>query len=151
MNQTTLEDALVDIINNITTSVTTAKDFLVSEVPDVIHQLILWKTCKYALLLIICLVIIIVAYRYIRIVHDIPDKNTATLRQKNMVASWRSSDFLVNELTTLTQFNLVISYFLVILCGIISVVDLFYILKIIVAPKVWLIEYAADLVTAKAK
>src|SRR4051812_16717463 len=44
-----LKDALAELITGVTQTAGQAKDFLVSEVPDVVKQLLVWKAAESAL------------------------------------------------------------------------------------------------------
>ena len=150
-----LEETLVNVINDVTQSVSTAKNFLVSEIPDVIQQLIMWKTCKYAILAVAAVIIFSLAFRYFRAVLTISNKKDCTKKQLAMVKNWncygsRSDEEITSyELKDSTVFTSAICVVLMVLTGIVFLQVFFDLIQIIVAPKVWLIEYAADLVQHK--
>lgn len=130
-----LQSALVQVIEKATTGIDASVSFLSSEMPDVIHQLILWKTSYYSLyaalglLLIICSILLA---RNIRIGAADKDDNL-----------WWDGKYGMSEC----------GFFGCVACGvafglgvIIAVSSLTSILQITIAPKIWLLEYAASLV-----
>lgn len=123
--ETNLQNALSDIL----ISVLSAKDFILAELPDVIHQLLLWKfwgsiICSFATL---CVLMISCIYLY-------------KYSKKHKIKIFRDEDGLY-----------VCSWVLLLIWSVISVIwflKTFNIdwLQILIAPKVYLIEYSAKLI-----
>lgn len=118
-----LQKALADIINKSMAGIDATKEFLIKETPDVIQQLLLWygvyKFILFCLgvLLIVC--IIIGNYKQVK---------------------WLNKNKLWGE--PWVTFNMAQALFMV---PIVATVNIEW-LKIWIAPKIWLIEYASRLV-----
>ena len=118
-----LEDALVEIINKANNGIDSATDFLSAEIPDVIHQLLLWhgvySFMLFAIGVLFCAVWVklnIKQYKYV--------KENNLWNEPQMVANlFQTFLFLVPVLTINLEW-----------------------LKIWIAPKVWLLEYASKLI-----
>lgn len=118
-----LKQALVVILD----SVIAAKDFLLTEIPDVIQQLLIWN---FAYHLIRMLASILIFFGLVWI-----------FSRLYKTANWNSSDVNLREVLAM------VSGISCIPAGIAAIVNLnLEWLQIWVAPKVWLIEYAAQLV-----
>ena len=123
-----LDQGLIELIE----STISAKDFILSEVPDVVNQLLAWEMTssafKFSLFILYLSVYVFVNYRY--------------YRKKGLFRKWVVS--LENSLHS--EFPYVISA----LCSAflimpsIPLISLDW-LKIWIAPKVYLIEYTAEL------
>lgn len=124
----TLNDALADLIGGITDGATAAKEFLVAEIPDVAQQALLYYGVYNALLMVLAIGLFVAVYYLCKMMFVIrPDWWTKTEDASGGVI-----------------------YAPVIVFSIVSIISAFTImnvqwLKIWLAPKLWLIEYAADL------
>lgn len=123
-----LQDALATLINKTVAGVDAASGFLQEQIPDVIHQLLMWKMAEalfYVALLVVTLTVLITVFM-------------KSLKK----ADWNKGNF-ASCLCVGSGISLLAD-------GIISLVvipsNLITALQIWIAPKVWLIEYAASLV-----
>lgn len=122
----TLQDSLVSIIQQVQSGVSAGVSFLSAEIPDVIRQLLLWKMVEAIVTVIVCVAALIAFGFAVRasLKHD----------SKNY---WSDSIFPV-------------SMFGGLFIALPSVIGIYCMgltaLQIWIAPKVWLIEYAASLV-----
>lgn len=127
MSSNYLEQVFVDIVNSAAKSAAAAQDFLVSEVPQVVQQLLVWHYYYYLILFFASLVILIMwavidfkIYKWIKArgrYHDLWDV------------------YIVGG--SLVRF-IIIAFFA-------ALVNLKW-LKILIAPKLYLLEYAVSLV-----
>lgn len=118
---TKFDDALSNIINKAVQGMDSATSFLSSQVPDVIHQVLVWHAAQSGILLIACAACIWVILNKLK-------------------------PYLCNESNDAAFFGTLcylVSCFPIFGC-IFCVLD---IVEIWLAPKVWLIEYAASLVS----
>lgn len=117
-----LQKALTDLIQ----STLDAKTFIMAELPDVIHQLLLWEIAKNSifltLLTIIPMCLVITLTKLVKLA-----------KVKNEYAD-AAGDF--GDLSAVVMV-FVIPYW---------VISLYCLLKVLIAPKIFLIEYAANLV-----
>ena len=116
-----LQGALSELIGKVNSGADTAIDFLGAELPDVIQQLLLWYGIYNFILFIIGLVIFVAGY-YLALV-----KYRAAI-QKELSGGGE-------PLWALILFAPAISF---------TMLNLTW-LKIWIAPKIWLIEYAASI------
>lgn len=123
-----LQEALLSIINKTIAVTGQATDFLLTEVPEVIQQLLMWKMAESLILVILSSILGIV----IMIVSTVIFRRVTKVWQQNPVVS--GLDYTI----------LVVGNFI----GILVVVCNFNLtwLQIWLAPKVYLVEYAASLV-----
>lgn len=115
----------------------TGKDFAIEQVPDVIRQLIIYKTAYYGLWLLVGLVMIYISYRMFKFVGLVVNRRFETddkLRAK--LGEWAE----IWGLPVAGGIGFGIGGIVV------SLTHAFQLLFILTAPKVWLLEYAARLV-----
>ena len=121
----TLQDSLVAIIQQVTAGVSAGVSFLQAEIPDVIRQLLLWKMVQAIVICGFCLLYLIAYY-------------LGSIKAIEYDKNHRYED--------LSTPVVIIGGFIAI--GVLG--SLIYgvqiALQIWIAPKVWLIEYAASLV-----
>lgn len=122
-----LEGALVDIIQQVSGGVKQGVDFLQAEIPDVVRQLLLWQLAKSLIIATVALIALCT------------------------VVYGAALTFIWSRDVDKDMFGFALyCIFIVGFVGGGSVVALviygFNALKIYIAPKVWLIEYAASLV-----
>ena len=125
-----LQTALADLIAVATRGANESVDFLRAELPDVVQQLLMWKAVSSALGLGFVVALAIVAFvlfrRGFRMLETIPAEYDDSPR------FWTRTWLIVGS----------------VICGLILAVRLlnsFAWLKILIAPKLYLIEYAARL------
>ena len=125
----TLEQALVDILEKTVSGIEKGADFLMAELPDVIYQLLLWHGVEGFILFIFGIAMFISPFILWRKVSNYKKSNEL---------GWGSNDMFPLIIT-----QAVVSILAWLFCWI--PLNLTW-LKIWLAPKVWLIEYAAELV-----
>lgn len=129
-----LADSLATLINKTIAGVDAASGFLQEQIPDVIHQLLMWKMVEALFTAAILLISIAVV---------------GTLLYKFYLVA--SEKMKINKLNDDHMVVTIISAILYMIFGAIPSLIIFYqnvntALQIWIAPKVWLIEYAASLV-----
>lgn len=124
MNET-LQKAVAVMIEKAISGVDTATNFLAAEIPDVIHQLLMWNIVQNVLTAGLCLLFLLVG---------------GVVVYKIEKAAIAAKDYLNRWFPTFTFFIIGIAPLIIMLMSIAKA------LKIWIAPKVWLIEYAAELV-----
>lgn len=119
----TLQQSLITIIQQVQSGVSAGVNFLSTEIPDVIRQLIVWKLVESVILAVASLLASLgCAY--------------------GIYKSWKNDDMDGDAVVPITIFG---GMFL--LAGLIlTVCKSLVALQLWLAPKVWLIEYAAKLV-----
>ena len=117
-----LQTALAELITKANQGVDTATGFLVSEVPEVIHQLLLWKAVMSAISFTITMIGIgVIAYYWKHVFRYFADEEMAPA--------------------------ILMTVCMVVAVSLIASITLsFDWLQIWLAPKVWLLEYASQLV-----
>ena len=114
-----LQVALTEVIN----TTLQAKDFIVSEIPDVVRQLLLWKMTEAIIISVICILVLLLC------VYFVPK-------------SWKKLSEIGNEALPLMMFWIIpvgASFCVLFQNTLIWV-------QIVVAPKVYLLEYVKDMV-----
>ena len=138
-----LQEKTITALTDILTSVTEAKDFVLAELPEVIHQILMWELCSSILDNVVAIVLPIILTVVLLKVWCKPKSGTSnriwSYYEESDRYHFKDDDFC------LTMF---------IISGVISIVTLIISLtainttfiKIWLAPKLFLIEYAAKLV-----
>jgi hypothetical protein len=131
----TLEQALIDIITNAANSMSDAKDFIMAELPEVIQQLLLWHAVESIIHMLFGLLLLAA----------IPVGWTIVYHKRHVLFRRKRSEFdaMSGEAWTTSTLGV----FLTIIFTFIglALLNLTW-LQIWLAPKVYLIEYAAGLV-----
>ena len=143
-----LSNTLISILNDITTNVSTAKNFVLGELPDVIQQLLTWKLMNFIVLYVLCILVLIASIFIYRTLMTI-DRNTMSTFQKNAVCSWYSDG--TYTLKDQHQLLVILSVFGIGASIIFMLTNLNVLLELIFAPKLYLLEYAADLLKTVKK
>ena len=125
-----LQESLAVVIQKATTGVEAGVDFLSAQLPDVIHQLLMWKAVESFLLMILSLCLFIVIGIVWRYVYKFEQKN------KDRISVSGTGIFFGGILTCFIGAAAIVSFSLTWL-------------QIWVAPKIYLIEYAAKLMSGK--
>jgi len=118
-----LEQALVDMLNKVTAGVEKGVDFLSAELPDVINQLLMWKMTESLFYTVVGVVSSILIYPLVKTAY------------KRFVRDCET-DFAVGMISSFATFPLFIIA--------IETINLTW-LQILIAPKIYLIEYASQL------
>ena len=125
-----LQEALLNILNNVTQSVENGVSFLSEQLPDVIHQLLLWKAVEsgihFVILLALCIGLGIAACKFLKAGREYKPKNG------------------YDDGATGFFFLFGVTFVLGVVSFVFASNQLEW-LKILIAPKMYLIEYAAQL------
>jgi len=141
--------ALKDIIQ----SVTSVKEFMMTQIPDVLHQLLMWQFAHNVIWLIVNCIVVYFTYWLCKnafISYNEYCDQDAIMRQTQDTKVHKEAKTKQEKI----ELRIVVTGFLGIITGIISfagaipgAIDNFETaLKIWIAPKIFLIEYAAELV-----
>ena len=103
-------------------------NFVVEQAPDLIQQLIVWKTCEYIFLIIISIAFMFSLYKWYK------------------SAMKRYDDFDGFYIKTESFIYGVYAIVVILIFGIALFHSFFNLIQILLAPKIWLIEYAANLI-----
>lgn len=149
---TTLNDSLVAIIQQVQTGVSAGVSFLSDEIPDVIRQLIIFKMAYTGFLCVIGVLLFIPGVVYwSKLIFAKPTLNPkydthGTSVYKYLQDYWfEFSDSVSRTDASITIGLLPIGIPMLIGVGLVAA-NFGDLLKLWIAPKVWLIEYAASLV-----
>jgi len=127
-----LEQALADLINKTTSTVDKSTNFLVDQAPDVIQQLLTWKLCSVGvsalMLLVVLFLVVLWNVRSIIKFNKDPYRHWAYRNDAEMIIFFIIP--MISFVLSLCMFDYILEF-----------------LKIWLAPKIYLIEYAANLVS----
>lgn len=141
-----LRGAMAELITMLTKGAEGLYAFGQEQVPEVLSQLILWKTAQYGLLTVVLMATVLSYLWFIRrMCGEKPPQQSrdGDNRHPWIPDFWRDSDRDIHfHWVTLG----VLGGLGATVCLLASVANLLNILKITLAPKVWLLEYAAQLV-----
>ena len=134
-----LEAAVAKLINKSLEGMGQASEFIVSETPEVIQQLMTWYMVKSALLCAIGVILFFLTIHIFKKYSGVGEKcNNETSKHKWTLTNDDYGDLSIHAIfSAVTLLMLILTF--------ISMINIEW-LQIIIAPKVWLIEYAADLV-----
>lgn len=149
MNNQTLQDAFAQIILKATSSIEAGTEFLAAQVPDVIHQLLLWQMVKSLVVAGIALLLVIAAcawiYQTIRLTSVTSamsvkyyDSSDVSIGREELDTAKRKSDT--------AQFISMFFGGFGICAAVLLIAKLLTVTQILIAPKIYLIEYATSLV-----
>ena len=142
-----LQNQLVEILQSVSTSVGDAKEFMIAELPDVVQQVLSWYTVLSIVENIIGIILLIAMYYIIRnMVVKPKSMSTANIVQR---LSFMKENYVENGIEYGPGVLLLASTVLVMFAAAVSTLNIVF-LKILIAPKLWLIEYAATLGKAVA-
>ena len=122
-----LQKALGELLSKANNGINTAGDFLAAELPDVIQQLLMWHGVKSLIVFLLCLIIPIIFYRL-----------SMKIARSTFLSDGKELFDYPHVIIPMAIMSIVI---LVVSTARINVTWL----QIWIAPKVWLIEYAAKL------
>ena len=130
MNET--DKQLAEILKKGLETAEKTGNFIVEQAPDLIRQLLIWKTVEYSVYVILGISLIIYFYRWTKKVSKEMKENEYDFEDYFM-------DSFANILITIGQLSLLIT-------GIILITEnLQDLIQIVFAPKIYLIEYSAKL------
>ena len=134
-----LEAAVAKLINKSLEGMGQASEFIVSETPDVIQQLMAWYMVKSALVCAIGVILFFLTIHIFKKYSGVGEKcDNEPSKHK-----WTLTHDDYGDMSPHIIFSAVILLIAIVTC--IATINIEW-LQIIIAPKVWLIEYAADLV-----
>ena len=137
-----LETQLVEILQSVSTSVGDAKEFIIAELPDVVQQVLSWYTVLSVVENILAiLLLIVIGYMIRNMILKPKSMNTANLVQR---LSFMKNHYAENRIEYSPAVLLVIAVTFGLFLVAMSKLNIVF-LKILIAPKLWLIEYAATL------
>lgn len=161
---TTLNDALVDIIQKTQGAVESGVNFLSEQIPDVVHQLLVWKVTEALVwaglelfLVVVSVFFVVKAVAVIKEQCRLEGVESAleSVWKGSSAADTKSTRIAWQEAKSLSDINttrVVVSCIFAVpslLVGIPSFCNMYgnilTSVQIYIAPKVWLIEYAAHL------
>lgn len=135
---TALEQVLVDTINTVTEGAKKvsgqAIDFASEQVPDVIHQLLMFQMVKAVVFIVLSATVFFIAvHMCVRLINILKEE-----KQKNTSTYFDESGYYLGVA--------LISIFAAAPALLVFIGNLLKALKIWLAPKIYLIEYVADLI-----
>ena len=137
-----LQQALAQVIEKSTDGVQSGVSFLSAELPDVIHQLLMWKMIE-SLVMCIAGITLLSVIAYILIKYS-----GVGTKIKDSDSRWRTHQITLTHGADggiASWIPMTITMPVIAAIGLLSLVNIDW-LKIWIAPKVYLIEYAASLV-----
>lgn len=142
-----LQNQLVEILQSVSTSVGDAKEFIITELPDVVQQVLSWYTVLSIIENIIGITLFVLMVYIIRNMLVKPKSmSTANIVQR---LSFMKENYVENGIAYSPGVLLWASTVIVMFAASMSKLNIVF-LKILIAPKLWLIEYAATLGKAVA-
>ena len=103
-------------------------NFVVEQAPDLIQQLIVWKTCEYIFFIIISIAFMFSLYKW----------------HKSAMKRYDNYDNFCGKIESFIYG--VYAIVVILIFGIALFKSFFDLIQILLAPKIWLIEYAANLI-----
>lgn len=134
-----LQQALTDILTKTTGAVEVGTTFLQEQLPEVIRQLLIWKAVVSALHLAAGIVLALTTLRFVRWAFKRPVRNDGSYKYTPTVVYDSYGDIHPGIVLVIT------GGFIMSLFSIRFIVNGFDWLQIWLAPKIYLIEYAASL------
>lgn len=137
-----LQAQFVQIIQSVSESAVSAKNFVLTELPDVAQQVINWYLFKYVFENIIALICIIFAIYLLTKLFQVPVNKSSSNKFQLFCYTFSRINGEMKELSP----TVLIPIVAVIICLVLSIayfnLDCF---KILIAPKLWLIEYTTNI------
>ena len=140
-----LENALADAIEKANSGIDAATDFVLSELPEVIQQALTWHAAKGVIVSFIWLLIGLVSLCFTRWSLKHWNAMNEAFKNKEDIAFLTSGKVLTSDLYDLRAAPFVISLIVPAVSFIAICCEMIEVAKILIAPKLWLIEYAAKL------
>lgn len=142
MLQEALAKLINESINGVTKGVDAGIEFMGQQLPDVIEQLLMWYALKGFLLFLLGILFMSSIVFYIKKYQSI-DIQSATCS-----SFWVEYDYHGGNTMSLATLFLGIGCSILSLVGIFMLYNIMDTIQILVAPKIWLIEYSSNLVTS---
>ncbi len=147
MDMTNVDKAVALMIERAVNGVDAAVAFGAAQLPDIIRQLLVWKTTQYIFLVLLFAVALAVCVAVaVRTARRYRAMCTTVLSECSGEQSTYDRQRLVEKLPDPSRLLLVLTIGAIV-SGVIMAVRICYLLQILIAPKVWLLEYARDLLT----
>lgn len=135
-----MQSALVEIIQKASSGIDASVNFLSEEIPDVIGQLLLWNITASSVGVVISAIIMGVSASVI-----VWMVNLYSIGRDTGKPNWVHDGEKHYPLRTTVTPVLIVLFVALSVSSIAFVWNLMEVLKILIAPKIWLIEYAASL------
>lgn len=136
MDKTKLEQILIDILQKTVNGIDEGVDFFRAELPDVVNQLLLWHSVKSA---IGCFIgITLLAVSFIIAIKAIKHYN---IKKKD----YKGNDFDISNDAVLSFFA-AIALIPTVMTGLLLTFLNYEWIQILIAPKIFLIDYALELI-----
>lgn len=132
-----LQSALAELIQLVTAGAEGAYAFGQEQIPELLTQLIVWKTCSYVFAALLCFAIATFCFWWGWKISTSPEDS-----------DYREACGMLTDPWGIVMVGAFIVFGVFTLFGILNLSDL---LQITLAPKVWLLEYAADLTSGGSK
>ena len=133
-----LENALVEIIEKANSGLDAATEFVMAELPEVVQQALTWYFVESLIFSIVGLLLLMFSYKALKIQYDLLYKKDGKLRD------WADDGYgMSGPAFVYSALTVILDAFLIIFA--ITNALSFTWLKILIAPKLWLIEYASKL------
>ena len=151
MNMESLNAALVAVLNKAISAAERGGEFLAEQIPDVVNQLLMWHLVKN--IIIVSVILFVVLASFTALLKAFP-KNREYLKVCKEWYSTYGKDEKLNEVRQ-SELSPYVEIFWASLAAYIASTLVFFIaginrilyaVQILIAPKVYLIEYAASLV-----
>lgn len=117
-----LQKALADILNKASQGVDSATSFMQAQLPDIVSQLLAWKIWEYSFFILLSLVLFVLIYKSVKKINA------------NIGDDYGDKLFTWVMATVIAMIPLTVFVF----CSL-------NVIEVLVAPKIYLIEYAAHL------
>lgn len=133
-----LQKALADLLAKANQGIDAGASFLQAQLPDVIQQLLVWKAVQNLVMIpFMCLAV----WGLVKVLLSIHRAKEIGLWRRGSECSWEKGP----QISSLAYFAAVVSMLLGSFMAWAAVMNLLTVVKIWLAPKVFLIEYAASL------
>lgn len=137
-----LQNALVEIINKASSGIDTSISFLSAELPDVVNQVLIWHSLKSAIMFLFFAACAVIAIRS-AVKYEV-ERGVKALRDAyDRGESWIRTRYGTEERSA--KYGKLIRLLASFILSLIALSNITW-LQILVAPKLYLIEYAATLV-----
>ena len=136
-----LQNAVATILDRAISGIDSSVDFMQAELPDVIEQLLMWYAVKGVIWIVIGLILALPLLAFIKVMLSKDIKGATS--DSFWVQHWSHSD---NSLGIGASFFLAVLSLLAIVGVSISMCNIMEPIQIWIAPKIWLMEYAASIV-----
>jgi hypothetical protein len=138
-----LQVATSEAITKATSGIDASVNFLSSEIPEVIHQLLMWKMIEASFVSVVCIIIFISLVKYTRKNSGEKTKVDTNGKTVNCCSMTHDENHDVAPWICLTMTFIPLIFIITFFIFCDSFLD---VVQIWIAPKIYLIEYAASLV-----